>query len=603
MTLHLSDSHESTLHVTLGHGDSALDVYRALRRNTGRHAFPTHISIVDSPVMGAVNVPPAKPTAPAAAHYIGASPVDERPSSPADRDTPTTLTLDVAEREPGGLTDDLGSLSPAALTFSSSEDEAEDELVESLELGADDFAPPPPPPPPPPLHEESFLGVADHAEAEANLASSPPAKTEEHLPPPIRTAAPLARELTLADLPSELLVAVLGWLEGTAIARACSPVCKTWRQVVGQSDELWRTVCARQFPRPARGHHSALGSQSPLAWFQLFKDERLWMRQAAAGETKASRPATSDQRSRYSIEVINATERPMALNTPPPLQPAPLPQRYSGVIAAVASSTARPWEGSVGRGFCVVESSGADGALADSHRAALLSISATNESSPQVIHRQSLEFDLSKRLVSAAQEVTRCVSRFSSVPTCARRRDFAFDRLLLLPPLAKTAAACGDESSGCSAAAEAALTQLNSALAPAARQFGGTERRGGCLLCCGTASSSKEHLLDIGMRRSPYSTPGLAAAFFSELFYSLNTTEPVEHWKQPTSEHRETHRETQTDRDTDTERQPQSHRETVAVKVGILCSSSGSLTDLAALCGIVGRVPCPHNAYYACGHM
>ena len=27
MTLHLSDSHESTLHVTLGHGDSALDVY------------------------------------------------------------------------------------------------------------------------------------------------------------------------------------------------------------------------------------------------------------------------------------------------------------------------------------------------------------------------------------------------------------------------------------------------------------------------------------------------------------------------------------------------------------------------------------------------
>ena len=150
MTLHLSDSHESTLHVTLGHGDSALDVYRALRRNTGRHAFPTHISIVDSPVMGAMNVPPAKPTTPAAAHYIGASPVDERPSSPPDRDTPTTLTLDAAEREPGGLTDDLGSLSPAALTFSSSEDEAEDELVESLELGADDFAPPPPPP----LHEE-----------------------------------------------------------------------------------------------------------------------------------------------------------------------------------------------------------------------------------------------------------------------------------------------------------------------------------------------------------------------------------------------------------------------------------------------------------------
>ena len=100
--------------------------------------------------------------------------------------------------------------------------------------------------------------------------------------------------------------------------------------------------------------------------------------------------------------------------SPPLLQPTPLPQRYSDVIAAVASSRSRAWAGSIGRGFCVVES---DGAVALGGSDTLLTVSATDESSPHVIHRQSLDFDLPKRVVSAAQEVTRCVSRYAA-PLC-----------------------------------------------------------------------------------------------------------------------------------------------------------------------------------------
>ena len=67
----------------------------------------------------------------------------------------------------------------------------------------------------------------------------------------------------------------------------------------------------------------------------------------------------------------------------------------------------------------------------------------------------------------------------------------------MLPPFAK-ATAERVETSRYSAASEAALERLNAALAPAARQFGGAERRGGCMLVCGTATSGKEHFLDLG---------------------------------------------------------------------------------------------------------
>ncbi len=109
----------------------------------------------------------------------------------------------------------------------------------------------------------------------------------------------------------------------------------------------------------------------------------------------------------------------LLLRSPPLLRPIPLPQRYSGVIAAVASSTSHAWEGSVGRGFCVVESTGAAGLTVSDN---LFTVSATNESSPQVIHRQSLEFDMSNRVVSAAQEVTRCVSRYVTYTTSCMPR-------------------------------------------------------------------------------------------------------------------------------------------------------------------------------------
>lgn len=164
-----------------------------------------------------------------------------------------------------------------------------------------------------------------------------------------------------------------------------------------------------------------------------------------------------------------------------------------------------------------------------------------------------------------------------------------FDRLLVLPPFTEAIGA-GDDPSCYSDASEAALKRLNAALAPAARQF--AERRGGCMLCCGTATSGKEHFLDLGahqltrrarksrnllfssnehwsclsafvegMRRSPPSTPGLAAAFLSELFSCLGV-----------DSHTST---TEVDRAT--------------VSVGFLCSSNGNLTDVAALCGGSGR--------------
>ena len=78
------------------------------------------------------------------------------------------------------------------------------------------------------------------------------------------------------------------------------------------------------------------------------------------------------------------------------------------------------------------------------------------------------------------------------MPTCARRRDFAFDRLELMPLPAE------DGNAASSTAAEDELSRLSAALAPAARQLGGVEGRGGCLLCCGTANSGKEQLLDLG---------------------------------------------------------------------------------------------------------
>jgi hypothetical protein len=64
------------------------------------------------------------------------------------------------------------------------------------------------------------------------------------------------------------------------------------------------------------------------------------------------------------------------------------------------------------------------------------------------------------------------------------------------------------------------------------------------------------------MRRPPSSTPGLAAAFFSKMFSSLSVdsyTSTADEVDEPT------------------------------VSVGILCSSNGRLTDVAALCRGSGR--------------
>ena len=77
MPLRLFDNHESVLHVTLGQGESALDAYKALRRNAGKTAPAKHIAIVNSTLpfsSGAIDVPCMKPTA---AHCVAASPVDE----------------------------------------------------------------------------------------------------------------------------------------------------------------------------------------------------------------------------------------------------------------------------------------------------------------------------------------------------------------------------------------------------------------------------------------------------------------------------------------------------------------------------------------------
>lgn len=112
------------------------------------------------------------------------------------------------------------------------------------------------------------------------------------------------------------------------------------------------------------------------------------------------------------------------------LRPRPLPLRYSGVAAAIANPRSRAWEGSIGRAFCVVETNATTASAAAAtwqakRRVAceeetlplrmkggnVVAVSATSEASPQVTHRQSLEFDLSSSRVTAAQEVTRCVSR------------------------------------------------------------------------------------------------------------------------------------------------------------------------------------------------
>ena len=310
----LSDTHESILHVTLGHIDSALDVYKALRRSTGLSAPPTYISIVDSPQLGggAMKMPPTRPTA-AAVHCIGASPVDEQPSSPPA--ATSILALDAVESEPGA-----SSLSPVALTFSSEDGASDDEVVVSPGLTSETYS----------LSEVTHSSANNAAQAPRKELffddidddgdddfASPAAKegacwtthgSVGRPPSPTITVTPPTRPLTLTDLPAELLVAVLGWLEGDVIARVCTAVCKQWWQVAGQSDALWRTVCTRRFPR----HSADRCGVSSHKWCQLFKDEWLWMCHTT-GSPNAS--ATSDQRSRYSIEVVNATERPMSLNS------------------------------------------------------------------------------------------------------------------------------------------------------------------------------------------------------------------------------------------------------------------------------------------------
>ena len=280
MPLRLFDNHESVLHVTLGQGESALDAYKALRRNAGKTAPAKHIAIVDSTLpfsSGAIDVPCMKPTA---AHCVAASPVDERPCSPTA--TPSTPPLHLPEAEPSAeQVHGRGSLSPAALTFSSEDETVEDGPVEPLQLGTT---------------HSGQLRSGEHGVA----------TPEDHAPPTEPTVASPTRVLTLIDLPPELLVAIFGWLQGDVIAQICSAVCKTWWQVAKQSDELWRIVCVRRFPWHAyRGHNQS--------WCQLFKDEWLWMHSTAEGSLSSC--ATSDQRSRYSTEVIGATERPMALNS------------------------------------------------------------------------------------------------------------------------------------------------------------------------------------------------------------------------------------------------------------------------------------------------
>ena len=77
-----------------------------------------------------------------------------------------------------------------------------------------------------------------------------------------------------------------------------------------------------------------------------------------------------------------------------------------------------------------------------------------------------------------------------------RETQLAIEQQQAVVENAKAAAAENDATSF-SDTSDTALQRLNEALAPAARQFG-TEHRGGCMLCCGTATSGKEHILDLG---------------------------------------------------------------------------------------------------------
>ena len=295
------------------------------------------------------------------------------------------------------------------------------------------------------------------------------------------------------------------------------------------------------------------------------------------------------------LQVMNGTERPMNANSLPwPGEGRPLPARYSGVAQAAFTAQfggAKPWAGSIGRGFCVVEipteSAAADTSLTGQSppgdgagpKAAptgsgsgsgcgnegVWRVSATSEASPQVVHRQSLEFDVPRRVVSAAQEVTRCVSRFSSVPTCAWERAFTFDRLALLPGAGAGAGA--GQSDPVRAPTENGLVLLSASLAPAARHFA-SEGRGGCLLCCGTARSGKENLLDLGMHRSGSSLEpaGLASGFLGEVFAALPRASPGR------------------------ASSPGGSSQAPGVRIGLLCSTNGQLTDAASEAFLQGEI-------------
>jgi hypothetical protein len=233
-TVHLSDT-GSTLHVDLKGGDSPLDVYRALRRRSrgARPAAFNHIVISDAPPHPVhVSAQPlpcparrAKPTGEAAPEEprVSASPVYDPPTSPPARAQPA-LELDA---EPSAADDGesvVGCLSPTALSFSS-EDEDEHEEASGTHAAC-----------------AEAIGLLELEDAISALAPRPAQDSETHepvekhdaeppadaLPSPSREPAAPARALTLGDMPPELLVAVLGCLDGDTIVVTCSAVSKTW---------------------------------------------------------------------------------------------------------------------------------------------------------------------------------------------------------------------------------------------------------------------------------------------------------------------------------------------------------------------------------------
>ena len=233
-TVHLSDT-GSTLHVDLKGGDSPLDVYRALRRRSrgARPAAFNHIVISDAaphPVHVSAQPLPcparrAKPTGEAAPEEprVSASPVYDPPTSPPARAQPA-LELDA---EPSAADDGesvVGCLSPTALSFSS-EDEDEHEEASGTHaacaeaIGLLDLEDAVPAPVPQPAQDSEAHEPAEKHDAEPPAAAPPS--------PPRRPPA-AARALTLGDMPPELLVAVLGCLDGDTIVVTCSAVSKTW---------------------------------------------------------------------------------------------------------------------------------------------------------------------------------------------------------------------------------------------------------------------------------------------------------------------------------------------------------------------------------------